>query len=117
MRSARLAVGRCSRPPSSGTPPGSIQNRDNFAPLRVPAASYFCLGDNRDGSRDSRFWGTVPESFLKGRALVIYWSFDDDGEMDPGTWPGIAGKLQQLRRLAATFFSNTRWDRTFRIVR
>lgn len=89
--------------------------RDNFGPYLVPDDSYFCLGDNRDNSNDSRFWGPVPAANLKGRAAVIYWSFDSAGE--PGQWPGLAGKLQQLGRVAVNFFSRTRWDRTFRIVR
>ncbi|MBW8878834.1 MAG: signal peptidase I [Acidobacteria bacterium] len=89
--------------------------RDNFGPKTVPPASYFCMGDNRDNSNDSRFWGTVPESYLKGRALMVYWSVDSD--QDFGESPGMQSKLQQLSRLALHFFTLTRWDRTFRIVR
>jgi signal peptidase I len=49
--------------------------------VTVPAGHYFMMGDNRDDSQDSRFWGFLPESYVKGRALFIYWSFDvpDDG--------------------------------------
>jgi signal peptidase I len=89
--------------------------RDNFGPKTVGPASYFCMGDNRDNSNDSRFWGTVPESYLKGRAFVVYWSFVSDDEMVD--WPGYQGKLRQLGDLALNFFTKTRWDRTFRIVR
>lgn len=49
--------------------------RDNWGPLVVPEASYFMLGDNRDESRDSRYWGFVPYSHLKGRALFLYFSW------------------------------------------
>jgi signal peptidase I len=47
--------------------------RDNFGPVVVPAGHYFCMGDNRDRSFDSRFWGPLPDKLLKGRALFLYW--------------------------------------------
>ncbi len=47
--------------------------RDNFGPVLVPAGHYFCMGDNRDRSFDSRFWGPLPDKLLKGRALFLYW--------------------------------------------
>ncbi len=89
--------------------------RDNFGPFTVPPGQYFCLGDNRDNSRDSRVWGTVPESHVKGRAFMIYWSTSVGGETFE--WPGLAGKLRQLGQLAVNFGSATRWERTFDIVR
>jgi signal peptidase I len=95
--------------------PGS-SHRDNFGPLRVPARSYFCLGDNRDNSHDSRFWGMVPESHLKGRAFIIYWSFDDEVS-EAIEWPGLGGKLRQIAHVALNFFAHSRWNRTLRIVR
>jgi signal peptidase I len=91
-------------------------SRDNFGPIRVPPGSYFCLGDNRDNSHDSRFWGMVPADHLKGRALVVYWSFEE-GSFEVGDWAGLTGKLRQISHVALTFFSHTRWERTFRIVR
>jgi signal peptidase I len=91
-------------------------SRDNFGPVRVPPGSYFCLGDNRDNSHDSRFWGVVPASHLKGRAFVVYWSFDEDpAEALEG--PGWRGRLRQIGHVALNFFAHTRWERTFRIVR
>ena len=92
--------------------------RDNFGPKTVGPGTYFCMGDNRDNSNDSRYWGTVPERYVKGRAFMVYWSFaNDDETSETGEWPGYGGKLRQIGRVALNFFSLTRWDRTFRIVR
>jgi signal peptidase I len=96
--------------------PRSSLARDNFGPVRVPAGSYFCLGDNRDNSRDSRFWGMVPQGNLKGRALLVYWSFDDESG-EPPEGGGLRGALRRIGRVAASFFSRSRWGRTWKIVR
>jgi signal peptidase I len=90
------------------------RRRDNFGPETVPAGHYFCMGDNRDHSYDSRFWGMLPRHLVKGRALFIYWS--NGGETSDGEWRGVGDQLRQLGRTAAGFFTNTRWERTFRII-
>lgn len=89
--------------------------RDNFGPVTVPEGRYFCMGDNRDYSYDSRFWGTVPAEYLKGRAFVIYWSFG--GGTSDGTWRGAGSKLREIANTVLGFPTKTRWSRTFHLPR
>jgi signal peptidase I len=58
---------------------GEVQKRDNFGPVSVPKGDLFVLGDNRDRSLDSRFWGFVPLADVRGKAFIIYWSWDSQG--------------------------------------
>jgi len=58
--------------------PGSVQPRDNFGPVTVPQDAVFVMGDNRDESYDSRYWGFVPKKEILGKALIIYWSWNRD---------------------------------------
>jgi signal peptidase I len=58
--------------------PATVQPRDNFGPVTVPEGSIFVMGDNRDESYDSRFWGFVPLKDVLGKALVIYWSWNSE---------------------------------------
>ncbi len=92
-----------------------VRKRDNYGPFEVPAGHYFCLGDNRDNSHDSRYWGFLPAHLIKGRALFVYWSYG--GGTSDGKWHGLGAKLAQLGRTALGFFTKTRWDRTFLLIR
>jgi signal peptidase I len=89
--------------------------RDNFGPFTVPEEHFFFMGDNRDESYDSRFWGAVPRHYLKGRALMIYWSYG--GETPDGTWSGWGEKVGQVGRTLLGFPTKTRWGRTFHLIR
>jgi signal peptidase I len=87
----------------------------NYGPYRIPKDQYFAMGDNRDNSLDSRFWGTVPRDYLLGKALVIYWSFDTpSGEY---LQTGVANRSKQFADVIFNFFTKTRWKRTFKIIR
>lgn len=92
---------------------GQNRPRDNYGPEIIPAGHYFCLGDNRDNSSDSRYWGPVPAEMIKGRALLIYWSYQDDGRPAAGPW----GRVQRVARFLVRFFPDSRWERTFHLVR
>ena len=91
------------------------RNRDNFGPFEVPEGHYFFLGDNRDESYDSRFWGTVPRRYLKGRAVMIYWSYG--GETSDGDWDGYGEKLRLIWGTMSGFVTKTRWGRSFQLIR
>ena len=58
--------------------PGGFDVRDNFGPVTVPRGELFMMGDNRDNSNDSRYWGTLKMDLVKGRAMFLYWSWDGD---------------------------------------
>jgi signal peptidase I len=77
----------------------------------VPPGTLFALGDNRENSEDSRYWGFVPRSYVIGKPLVVYWSFDAPGD-DLKEW-----NVGHLIDVATHFFTKTRWDRTFLVPR
>jgi signal peptidase I len=87
--------------------PDGLKRRDQLPLSEVPPETYFAMGDNRDNSYDSRFWGPVPAANLKGRPLFVYWSYP------PGGGPRRGAALGWF----ADFFSSTRWSRTLLPVR
>ena len=85
--------------------------RDNWGPQVVPDGQLLVLGDNRDNSRDSRFWGFLPRDQVKGRALLVYWSYAATGEeyRREGGWDRVKDTLSA--------FGRTRWSRFFHMIR
>ncbi len=95
--------------------PDQYRRRDQFGPYTVPADNYFCMGDNRDSSYDSRFWGPLPRKLLKGRAFMIYWSCG--GQTPNGSWQGWGRTLGHIVKTLVGFPFKSRWGRTFQIIR
>lgn len=86
---------------------------ENFGPVKVPDGYYFVLGDNRDNSKDSRAWGFVPKDYIKGRAFIIYWSFEGPQNLGPTT---LGEKLKSFVNVIVNFIPHTRWKRFFKII-
>jgi len=91
--------------------PRHLQNGE----LVVPPDRYFAMGDNRDVSWDSRFWGFVPRQNILGRPLFIYWSFETPPHQYEKT--DLADRVAFGAKVALHFFGQTRWRRSFTMVR
>jgi signal peptidase I len=83
--------------------------RERYGPVTVPADQYFVMGDNRDNSQDSRYWGFLPAHYIKGKALMIYWSYDAAPEAYVSD--GIGGAIRRVLSVVTHFFTRTRWER------
>lgn len=83
--------------------------------LVVPPDSYFGMGDNRDVSLDSRYWGFIPRENVIGRPMFVYWSFETPRDQYEHT--AISERLGFLAHVVFHFFDETRWRRTLRVVR
>ena len=83
--------------------------RENYGPVTVPPNQYFMMGDNRDNSADSRYWGFMPADYVKGKAVLIYWSYESEREDYEDESAGAT--LKGLASVFMHFFTKTRWDR------
>ena len=92
-------------PPRPDGEATAFDKRETYGPVTVPADNLFVMGDNRDNSEDSRYWGFLPQSYVKGRAMMVYWSFESDAS--DYERPG----LEQLFSVVTGFVSKTRWAR------
>ncbi len=102
-------------PPNGQVYPPAIemlQDHTDGGELVVPEGFYFAMGDNRDHSLDSRYWGFVPRENIIGKPLIIYWSFDAPTEDLQDASISVA----HLKDLLFNFFSKTRWTRTFHLI-
>jgi signal peptidase I len=94
--------------------PSELHARDSYGPVTLPENSYFVMGDNRDNSNDSRFWGFVRKEEIIGKPLFIYWSYRSDPYV-----PGQRSFKESVRgywSIATHFFSRTRWFRIGKMI-
>ena len=96
-------------------PRGLNADQDNYPPTRIPENSLFCMGDNRDNSKDSRSWGFVPRDYVKGRAFMIWWSYDEDSYAWQRT--ALADKASGVWDKITHLFTKSRWERSFQIIK
>src|SRR5579859_3319979 len=89
-----------------------LQNNVANGEVIVPPGHYFAMGDNRDNSLDSRYWGFVPRENIIGKPLIIYWSYDASTEALSNPAIGV----DHLVDLLEHFFTKTRWRRTFMLI-
>jgi signal peptidase I len=97
--------------------PGGVDSRDNFGPYVVPRNCYFMMGDNRDNSYDSRYWGAVHKDLILGEAILVHWSWDDSDYPSPEV--SVSDPLSVPRLFvynAVHFFQKVRWKRLFNLI-
>ena len=93
----------------------SFDVRERYGPVQVPPDQYFVMGDNRDNSQDSRYWGFLKRSYIKGKAVFIYWSYESGRE--DYVESGVGASIRRIFSVVTHFFTRTRWERLFNQIR
>jgi len=93
---------------------GEIPVRDNFSLITIPPNRYFMMGDNRDNSLDSRFWGTLDEGMIEGRAFIVYWSIAPSLPLPPLS--SFGDEVNDFFSSLGTIFERVRWVRIGRVL-
>ena len=94
--------------------PGGLDSRDNFGPFVVPKDCFFMMGDSRDNSYDSRYWGAVHKDLILGEAIIIHWSWEENEHPSPEV--SVSDPLSVPRLFlfnTVHFFQKVRWGRLF----
>lgn len=97
----------------SGTQMGT---RDNMPLMTVPMDSLFVMGDNRDRSSDSRFWGFVPRANILGKAMMVHWSWKNDSEAPETSWKNPLSYVHSFGYNVMHFHKRVRWSRLFSMI-
>ena len=105
-------------PLSAAQPPArrwqSRLGTEDFAQVLIPEGHYFCMGDNRDNSKDSRSWGTVPRANIKGKAFIIWWSFS--GEENDYIKTTMVERVKSIANKLIYFLPKSRYNRCLRFI-
>ena len=114
---AKIREGEAPLSAAEALPPrfrGRFGHSVDYPPTLIPEGHYFCMGDNRDNSKDSRSWGTVPRENIKGKAYIIWWSFS--GEENDYVKTGVFDRLKSIANKVIYFMSKSRYDRCLKPI-
>jgi len=97
--------------------PEEYSPRDNFGPVQVPFGQIFVLGDNRDNSKDSRYWGFLDTKYIKGKAFLVYWSWEQDPFAPKFKFPYITSAIHIFFYHLVGLPERARWERIATLVK